>query len=118
MKAVLILAREAYWRRRPVWRFALLRYDVSVGDMVCWQESEERSRLAISQTGHGSRGKLEPDMEAMHPSQSRLPALQVVEVNIGLVREGFPADFWDWFCVRWFCYLDNVEGGFDVCSVE
>jgi hypothetical protein len=47
-------------------------------NMVCLQESAERSRLAVSQSGHGSRVMLEPDMEVTHSSESRLPPLQVL----------------------------------------
>ena len=46
---------------------------------MAWsQESEERSRLAVSQSGHGSRAMLEPDMEVMHSTESRLPVVQVL----------------------------------------
>jgi hypothetical protein len=42
--------------------------------IVCSQESEERSRLAVSQSDQG-----QPNIEMMHSTQSTLPALQVLE---------------------------------------
>lgn len=54
-------------------------------NLVCLQESEERSRLAVSQSGHGSRVMLEPDNELVHSTQLRSPALQVLEGFVTLL---------------------------------
>nr|XP_024398666.1 uncharacterized protein LOC112293458 isoform X2 [Physcomitrium patens] len=48
------------------------------------RESEERSRLAMSQSSHGSRLKVEPDMDVMNSGQTRLPPVQVTLPNFSM----------------------------------
>lgn len=55
--------------------FAFVAYEFECLRCGCWQESEERSRIAISQAGHGPRGPMGSDMDGV---QTRLPALQVL----------------------------------------